>query len=199
MKHIGYFDVHLYGADPVKGITAETILKDIADPTIKVTLHGDIVDRKNGLKKLIAEATALMKKFQALLGNMYKTGNHEVNQDEDVPTIIDGWAICHSDMIFNGIEASKADRMVTPGAGTFSRFFKGAASKARDAGLLNFHGKINDPLVQAQFLAYCKKYGATKGVIGGHKHPASKMVAEVEGLQFVIYPRGRHEVTELSE
>lgn len=194
---IGYFDVHLYGADPVKGITPATIRKDNAEN--ETYLCGDIVDQKNCPKKQVKEANQLFQQLKSEFGSRYLTGNHEVNQDEDIPIVVNGWLLCHSDMIFNGIDASKQDRTVTPGAGSFSRFFKGLASKARDAGLINFHGKINDPVIQAQFLDYCKKYGATKGVIGGHKHPLEKMVAEVNGLKFVIYPRGRWEVTELSE
>ena len=198
-KTIGYFDIHLHGADPVKGITAESIIADANNPNIVTRLFGDIVDCKNAVKKLVEAAQKLKRKLQSLLGDKYKTGNHEVDQDEDIPTLVNGWLCCHSDMIYNGLIESKKDRMVTPGAGKFSRFLKGSASKARDAGLINLHGKMDDPEVQARFLEYCARYGGTKGVIGGHKHPSEKLTAEINGLKFVIYPRGRHEVTELAE
>ncbi len=201
MRHIGYFDVHLCGADPVKGITEETITKDIMNNTIKVILYGDIVDRKNSLEKFVDDCTRIIGKFKKLLGDFFKTGNHEADRDEDVPTLYKGWLNCHTDMIFNGPEESKLDRQTKWGRGRFSRLYKGLASKARDAGILDFHANLDNPEFQARFISYCEKYGAEKGkgIIGGHKHPNEKIVKKIGDYVLVIYPRGRHEVTELSE
>lgn len=197
MKNVGYFDVHLYGADPVKGISVESILKDNADPMTTVYLCGDIVDQKNAKKKLVKEANEKFLLLRNTLGERYRSGNHEVNHDEDIPLLVQGWGLCHSDMIFNGAVESRADRLVTPGAGMFSRFIKGLGSNARDYGIYSLHANFDAPDFQKRFIDYCETYKIEKGIIGGHKHPLEKVVKQIGKYTLVIYPRGRHELVEL--
>lgn len=197
MKHYGYFDIHLYGADPIYAPCLENASNGNCEEGVTILLVGDIVDLKNSSKDSLKEAKDTFNKLKRIYGNKYLTGNHEVNQDEDIPLVIDGWGICHGDAIFNGFEESKAARKDKMGSGKLSRFFKGLGSKMRDAGLLNFHGKMTDRDVQARFVEYCKKYGITKGIICGHKHFTEKQTFLVGDMKFVSYPRGLHEITEL--
>jgi hypothetical protein len=198
MTHIGYFDIHLWGADPVKNITYDTIISDNNDKSLVVFLCGDIIDRKNVLKKYVKDASEAFIKLKDVFGEKYRTGNHEVGNDNDFPLLYQGWGICHTDMIFNGEEESRRDRSVIPGAGFLSRLIKGIASNARDSGLLSFHSKLDDLDFQNRFIKYCDDFGIEKGIIGGHKHPTEKIVKQIGKYTLVIYPRGRWKIDELN-
>lgn len=188
MKFNVIADTHYFGADPVKEDFSQ-LLKKIDDYFSKTIILGDFIDLKNCEKKKLHEAKSLFKLYKDSMGAKYLNGNHECQQDIDVPLVTLGIGFMHGDRIFNGFLGHiESRRHPLDGAGKFQRLLKGAFSKLRNVVEWN-DDKLDREDVKYEISKIAKEYGLHT-IVCGHCHPSHVIDRMVEGIRIIIVPRG---------
>lgn len=182
-------DVHLFGVNPSHQLADVRAAIASCPRGCMLASLGDVVDLKNAPKEMVPEALAAgeaLRKSVLEVGGVFTRGNHELNllEGPDAVTVSDVY-FTHGDREFWGEARAAAFRREHPGSGWARR------TRAR---LIDALRHTTERGINERFRRHVRALTGVRAVVAGHRHPTVRLEGAIDGVRYLVLPRGIHDL-----